>query len=898
MRLLLLELKNYIGIYNGLEGTTDIKIPFYKCVNNIVVIKGDNGSGKSTIFKALHPFADSNSDLIPNATASKTISYSLIDGSKFTIRYVYPIDDRGNRKTTKCYISLNDKDLNPNHNMTDGKAVIDKILDIDSSFMTLAQLSSDDRGLADKKPAQRKAFLNKNISDIDAFNSIYKKISKEANNYKTLVDSMDAKLKSIGSVETLKMNQALLSNQYNLLDKESTELIVKASKIQAKMEALVNNNVNPEQEMNNINQGLYNCQQIMKSNRYDDSITEDDLNKLIIEKAKKEEAIKNLKAQNNDKLKERASIRDKKDYIYIKLESLKDVKYLESYSKQLENYKNELIVYSNELAKYGINAKNITIEDYNRVIRAFELLIRAMDMLDSAYSQDTVLAAFDNLCHGYKIDLDELQKQIYDMQTQYNNMERLIDKQEFYKKHSVGIKKIPADCPHKNDCVFVKNIVEAYNSILPEKDYDMLCTNMNNIKKDIKIANQKYEFDKKAKECVYQLTNIIHNDSIFGDYILDTMYNIAGKDLFKRDDESRIALIVHNLYDNPTSNNVHTFVKVLVNNRNILTSYSTTKKNIDNLTDKIKSLSSSKEIYEMYSKELESVNRDEISINSNIDRNNKSIEFTYNDITNISHKIDSYKLNIERKTAYLHAEEEYKSLLEKKDKYKADSEAYIALSKELEAVNDRNTSILNNQMSGLRKQIDEITYSLKMYNEYVKDYNLYKDNYTKYSKLKYYVSPNTGIQTVYEAIFMNSILSEANELLSMFFEGQFQLQPFIINDKEFRMPVLGSGIMNDDISSMSNAQICMTSMILSFVLMHKASKIYNIIKLDEIDGALDTNNRSVFFSALYLLMHKLGFDQCVLISHNSELNTQNMDMIILKNTDSNMKIDGNVIYKY
>ena len=225
-------------------------------------------------------------------------------------------------------------------------------------------------------------------------------------------------------------------------------------------------------------------------------------------------------------------------------------------------------------------------------------------------------------------------------------------------------------------------------------------------------------------------------------------------------------------------------------------------------------------------------------------------------------------------------------------------EKNTALSKELEAVNDRNTSILNNQMSGLRKQIDEITYSLKMYNEYVKDYNLYKDNYTKYSKLKYYVSPNTGIQTVYEAIFMNSILSEANELLSMFFEGQFQLQPFIINDKEFRMPVLGSGIMNDDISSMSNAQICMTSMILSFVLMHKASKIYNIIKLDEIDGALDTNNRSVFFSALYLLMHKLGFDQCVLISHNSELNTQNMDMIILKNTDSNMKIDGNVIYKY
>ena len=44
-------------------------------------------------------------------------------------------------------------------------------------------------------------------------------------------------------------------------------------------------------------------------------------------------------------------------------------------------------------------------------------------------------------------------------------------------------------------------------------------------------------------------------------------------------------------------------------------------------------------------------------------------------------------------------------------------------------------------------------------------------------------------------------------------------------------------------------------------------------------------------------MGLLNVEQCIMISHNSELLMQNADIIMLRNSDPNLKIDGNVIFK-
>jgi hypothetical protein len=154
------------------------------------------------------------------------------------------------------------------------------------------------------------------------------------------------------------------------------------------------------------------------------------------------------------------------------------------------------------------------------------------------------------------------------------------------------------------------------------------------------------------------------------------------------------------------------------------------------------------------------------------------------------------------------------------------------------------------------------------------------------------------------SVFMNSILQETNNLLRYLFGGRFALQPFIINESEFNIPCADTeGRVREDISLMSDSQLSMISMLISFVLLKKSSDNYNIIKLDEVDDNLDNINRIQFSILIEHIMSGLGFDQCLIISHNNELDLSNTDIVVLK-LESQEMIDslynsgGNIIFSY
>ena len=81
--------------------------------------------------------------------------------------------------------------------------------------------------------------------------------------------------------------------------------------------------------------------------------------------------------------------------------------------------------------------------------------------------------------------------------------------------------------------------------------------------------------------------------------------------------------------------------------------------------------------------------------------------------------------------------------------------------------------------------------------------------------------------------------------------------------------------------------------------MYNSSTKYNIIKLDEIDGPLDYNNRVYFADVLNRIMSIMGTEQCIMISHNSELQLDNADIILLKHDANNPDYNrGNIIWSY
>ena len=244
-----IELINYGGIYNGM-GLYQIKIDFTKCISNKIIIRGANGSGKSTLINAINPNPDSNDCFIPNMEARKNIYLEDENtGIEYIIRYIHPVTNSG-RGTTKGYISktINGQmvELNPNGNISSCKDILYEEFNLDANFISLSRLSSEDRGLVDNKPAERKKLLNSIINTLDVYNDIYKKLSKKSASFKQLISTLSYKIDSLGNKEQL--NSRLVNTENRLIvfeeEKETTIGAIAAVKLKISeyMDILKNNN--------------------------------------------------------------------------------------------------------------------------------------------------------------------------------------------------------------------------------------------------------------------------------------------------------------------------------------------------------------------------------------------------------------------------------------------------------------------------------------------------------------------------------------------------------------------------------------------------------------------------------------------------------------------------------
>ena len=200
MRYKWIELYGYAGFFNGM-GLNQIKIDFTKCKTNKIIIKGSNGSGKSTLIKAINLNPDTNDNFIPNSEARKNICITD-NGVDYIIRYIHPITNSG-RGTTRGFISkmINGQfvELNPNGNVTSCKDLIYEEFGLDSSFISLSSLSSENRGLVDAKPAERKKLINSIINTLEVYNGIYKNLSKKSSAFKQLISSLTYKIDYLGN---------------------------------------------------------------------------------------------------------------------------------------------------------------------------------------------------------------------------------------------------------------------------------------------------------------------------------------------------------------------------------------------------------------------------------------------------------------------------------------------------------------------------------------------------------------------------------------------------------------------------------------------------------------------------------------------------------------------------
>lgn len=893
MRLLRLRLENYIGIYNGM-GLNHIEIDFSKCIHKVLIIKGDNGTGKSTIFKALTPLADSSINFIPDKTAIKEIAYETDFQTILNIKYESIVKD-GIRRPTKCYLNRLNPDgsienLNPSNNITTAKEVIYDILGIDDNFITLSQLSANKKGLGGLKPSERKRYVNSIISSLAVFNNIHKMISTKSTVLKSIIDSYVTKLNQIGNVaiveDAIKKDTLALKE----LDNKKNGLISEIATIKAEL-ARLDTSGNFLTDYKDLSMRKIILEKEIRELPDIEEYSEEKLIQYEKDMARYEANEEMLSSRAKEILDNELELSNNVTELQIKLDSLYDKDHMDDLNSKIESTKKELESYKPFFSLFE-TYKNISEQDYETVKLVIEKFNSTVETIFQTYSETVRKESMNSLRTGKnEVILDHteilsgLEKQLEDLRAEKRDV-------EFLNNRSKDYNKIPDDCNHKSDCPFIKDIVEAKNLLKSRQSLYSLSTKINSTLDAIESAKNLAEENMMKTQCLYEMKSILEYIQSMSKIIrkfpgtesLDSIntlyYNI----------EYGIRLNFESVDKYQEFKNISTIVSALEDD---LHSYESAKEKLISANAEIRIL---QEKIDTDLKNLSTIRDSKVSVLAEIEK----IRSSKLEIKSVLDSIRYAKINKEK---FEKVSEELQSITSKIDSMEKDTVAIKELTDRLNRRGAELSALQNTDLPALTKAIEENKYRIVLFEQYTRDSQEYGAKYNEVQMIKKYTSIH-GIQTVYMSVFMNSILNMTNALLTLLFRGRFTLQPFIINENEFNIPCADSeGRVREDISLMSDSQLSMISMLISFVLLRNSSNKYNIIKLDEVDDNLDNMNRIQFSILIEQIMIDLGFDQCLIISHNNELDLSNTDIVILK-MESQEMIDslynsgGNIVFSY
>lgn len=893
MRLLRLRLENYIGIYNGM-GLSSIEIDFSKCIHKVLIIKGDNGTGKSTIFKALTPLADSSIDYIPDKTAIKEIAYETDFQTILNIKYESLVKD-GIRRQTKCYLNRLNPDgsienLNPSNNITTAKEVIYDILGIDDNFITLSQLSANKKGLGGLKPSERKRYVNSIISSLAAFNSIHKLITTKSTVLKSIIDSYVTKLSQIGNIaiveDAIKKDTLALKE----LDNKKNGLISEIATIKAELSRL-DSSGNFLDDYKNLSMRKIILEKEIRDLPDIEEYSEEKLIQYEKDMAKYEANEEMLSSRAKELLDEESKINNNITELTIKLDSLYNKEHMDDLNSKIESTKKELESYKPYFHLFK-TYKDISEQDYETVKLVIEKFNSTVENIFQTYSETVRKESMNSLRTGKKeVILDHteilsgLEKQLEDLRTEKRDV-------EFLNNRSKDYNKIPDDCNHKSDCPFIKDVVEAKNALRSRQSLYSLSTKINSTLDAIESAKNLAEENMIKTQCLYEMKSILEYIQSMSKIIrkfpgtesLDSINSLY------HNIENGIRLNFESVDKYQEFKNISTIVSALEED---LHSYETAKEKLISANAEIRIL---QEKIDTDLKNLSTIRDSKLSIFAEIEK----IRSSKMEIEMVLDSIRYAKIN---KAKFEEVSVELDEITNKIESMEKNTVLIKDLTDKLNRRASELSALQNTDLPAISKAIEENKYRMVLFEQYTRDSQEYAAKYNEVQMIKKYTSIH-GIQTVYMSVFMNSILNTTNTLLRLLFGGRFALQPFIINENEFNIPCADSeGRVREDISLMSDSQLSMISMLISFVLLRNSSNRYNIIKLDEVDDNLDSMNRIQFSILIEQIMNDLGFDQCLIISHNNELDLSNTDIVILK-MESQEMIDslynsgGNIVFSY
>lgn len=523
-----LYLKNFKGTQKIANSNNEVYFEFPKEFNNIILIKGDNGLGKTTVLENLHPYSNMLSRDVKDSIiypALKKIEI-LFNGDNYTLEVQWN-DEKSTSFSTMAYIYKNGVKLKEceKGSITEFNYQVDRIFGEFDKFKSSVFLKQGSLEIIEAKPTERLNIIRKFMPSL----AKYEETKNIAKNKENELKFHQAKLKEdIRNMSELKFKLKKVENDAKLytskiLEKKEKEKETHIKKYERYLKI--------ENEKENINQNILELKK-ENENLFIDLNTENeikDLNQKVVDFDEKkfhelqqkikfyqtildslshyrnenisifnENNFKNLK-EDYETLKIKIDIRDKnimeKNNIVKEINTLNNIKNsLEidhSIKDKLKNIKTKMLEYTNidfiQLI-HSLKNQNILFANINNILETY------VDKKTIFEDIKSIKFKYDNIkLKKNKIDM-ELNTINNNINTISNNIDNINIKISELKK---SIIELPLEVyEEKNIKKYEQDILELNIIISNQKKYK---ENFNNIKEKNLCPTCFQEIDDKHK---------------------------------------------------------------------------------------------------------------------------------------------------------------------------------------------------------------------------------------------------------------------------------------------------------------------------------------------------------------------------------------------------------------
>lgn len=897
MRLLHAKFKGLKGIYNK-SGIKEIEIDFSKCLHRIIYIIGQNGSGKSTLLNSLNPLPDVPSIYLDGEDGYKELLY--IHGDiMYRIKILYPVYSNNNRAATKAFFTQIDDngevELNSNGTVGSFKDIVYSKFNLDPNFVSLTHLSVEDRGLVERKPVDRKKFVVSLLESVEIYNDIYKTLVKRSSTFKSFINSITSKMDSIGDENKLLLDKNAADQRYAALMEQRSSLEQNIASARATISLIDPDN--KIRESYDITLKEYNETKhklsILESTVPDIGIV--DLDQAVKEYADLNAEITSLTSRLesiDDSIKDIILRREEESkMIFMKnqrYQSMVENSNIGKLKKSIAEYRKKIYEYQLIFKKIGIKEGILTKDEYITILNLLENIRTTIVNIKGYATNKSILYACDCILNNNSVsaDLERVSEEYSRIDSDIQNKKEEVSYYNGLLDRVKILDNRPKQCTI-SECSFIKDALDAKDK-KPEENILRLTTSISDLIQDMNSKSEEVSF--------YQLAFRVYSDINSIIRLINSNRSLLDKTpIGKR--FSDITTFISRVKDNDPFNDIQEIYSY-INYANIFELYELDNKTLSRLESSYEAAKSQEGLIDDLQKEIEDLSKKVNDITSQLEEKQKDKLELQKQIIDHKQRLDEINslISILRKISELNSSKQnYESQL------RLVSDNIEKISKEIDNINKYEGALkgVNSELIPVTQMRDNFTFSLTKLEEYKQELQEYQDKYNLIELLKKYSSPTKGgIQTIFMQLYMDKTLSLANQLLGMLFNGDIELLPYIINENEFRIPTRSNitNLVTDDVSNCSTSEKSMIAMILSFALAFHGSQTYNIVRLDEVDGGLDQANRAIFPLILDSIIQMLQIEQCFIISHSSESDMSDVDVISLTPV-SNETIKGNVIFQ-